>query len=226
MRAVIDLGGDTDTVASVTGGLLGATYGIEVIPSRWASALHGHVPGQGPPIAADLAGLQAVAKQLSGETPDPVAPSIHHGIDPVQVLPGLWLSDLGGAPRAPEDAVVISLCRTYGHIKHVNRRQVYLTDDDNNMHVDRVLNDVLNDIEGLQADGHAVVVHCHGGASRTGLILRGWLQRTQGLSPRAATREAARLWSHTYMGNSSFSQALARLSSPAPAPRPGEIRNG
>jgi ADP-ribosyl-[dinitrogen reductase] hydrolase len=176
------------------------------------------VPGQDPPIASELAGLQAVAKRLSGELPVPMAPSIHYGIDPVQVLPGLWLSDLGGAARAPDDAVVISLCRTYGHIEHVNRRQVYLTDDDNNMHVDRVLDDVLNDIGGLQADGHAVVVHCHGGASRTGMILRGWLQRTQGLSPRAATREATRLWPHTYMGNSSFSRALGRLSSPPQAP--------
>jgi ADP-ribosyl-[dinitrogen reductase] hydrolase len=225
MRAVIDLGGDTDTVAAVTGGLLGATYGIQVIPSRWASAVRGQVPGQEPPIATDLAGLQAVAKQLSGEAPAPPAPSIHHGIDPVQVLSGLWLSDLGCAPRAPKDAVVISLCRTYGHIKHQNRRQVYLTDDDNNMHVDRVLDDVLNDIEGLQSDGHAVVVHCHGGASRTGLILRGWLQRTQGLSPRAATREATRLWPHTYTGNDSFSRALTRLSPPSQAPRPDELRD-
>jgi ADP-ribosylglycohydrolase len=225
MRAVIDLGGDTDTVAAVTGGLLGATYGVEVIPSRWASAVHGHVPGQEPPIASDLAGLQEVARQLSGEAPAPPAPSIHHGIDPVQVLPGLWLSDLGGAPRAPNDAVVISLCRTYGHIKHQYRRQVYLTDDDNNMHVDRVLDDVLNDIEGLHADDHAVVVHCHGGASRTGLILRGWLQRTQGLSPRAATSEASRLWSHTYTGNSSFSRALASLTSPPQAPGPSNIRD-
>jgi ADP-ribosyl-[dinitrogen reductase] hydrolase len=222
MRAVIDLGGDTDTVAAVTGGLLGATYGIEVIPSRWASGVHGRVPGQDPPIASDLAGLQAVAKQLSGETPVP-APSIHHGIEPIQVLPGLWLSDLGGAPKAPKDAVVISLCRTYGHIKHQHRRQVYLTDDDNNMHVDRVLDDVLDDIEGLRADGHAVVVHCHGGASRTGLILRGWLQRSQGLSPRAATEEAIRIWPHTNVWNSSFSRALASLSSPLQAPESGTI---
>jgi ADP-ribosyl-[dinitrogen reductase] hydrolase len=92
------------------------------------------------------------------------------------------------------------------------------------MHVDRVLDDVLNDIEGLQEDGHAVVVHCHGGASRTGLILRGWLQRTQGLSPRAATEEAIRIWPHTNVWNSSFSRALARLSSLPPAPRASTFR--
>ncbi len=214
MSAVIDLGGDTDTVAAVTGGLLGATYGIQVIPARWASVVHGRVPGQNTPIASDLAGLQSLARQLSGAAADPSPPYIHHGIDPVQVLPDLWLSDLGGAPRAPENAVVISLCRTYGHIQHQNKRQVYLTDDTNNMHVDRVLDDVLNDICGLHADGQAVVVHCHGGASRTGLILRGWLQRTQGLSPHDAVEEAKRLWSHTDMWNPSFTRALGDMSLP------------
>src|SRR4051812_1219860 len=45
MRLVIDLGGDTDTVAAVAGGLAGAMYGMGGIPSRWASAVHGRVPG-------------------------------------------------------------------------------------------------------------------------------------------------------------------------------------
>lgn len=109
---------------------------------------------------------------------------------------------------------MISLCRTYGHIKHDNRRQVYLTDNSNNMHVNRVLDDVIDDISGLQADGHAVVVHCHGGASRTGLVLRGWLRRTEGLSPLAATQKAFRIWPHTDLWNSSFTEALADLSVP------------
>ena len=45
MRLVIDLGGDTDTVAAVAGGLAGAVFGMGGIPSRWASAVHGRVPG-------------------------------------------------------------------------------------------------------------------------------------------------------------------------------------
>ncbi len=39
--AAIDLGGDTDTVAAVTGGLAGAIHGIRAIPSRWTTYLHG-----------------------------------------------------------------------------------------------------------------------------------------------------------------------------------------
>jgi ADP-ribosyl-[dinitrogen reductase] hydrolase len=211
LRAVIDLGGDTDTVAAVTGGLIGATFGIQVIPARWASAVHGHVPGQHPALACALADLEALAVRLDGEPASSTVPAISHGIDPVEVQPGLWLSDLGGAPRAPEDAVVISLCRTFGHITHDSRRQVYLTDDSNNLHLARVVADVIDDIDGLRADGRAVVVHCHAGESRTGLILRAWLQRTGDLSPSAATAEAQRLWPHTNLWNAAFTQALVGL---------------
>src|SRR3712207_4324618 len=45
MRLVIDLGGDTDTVAAVAGGLAGAVFGIAGIPMRWTSAVHGRAPG-------------------------------------------------------------------------------------------------------------------------------------------------------------------------------------
>jgi ADP-ribosyl-[dinitrogen reductase] hydrolase len=36
-----------------------------------------------------------------------------------------------------------------------------------------------------------VLVHCHGGASRTGLVLRGWLVREEGMSPDEATAQVA-----------------------------------
>ncbi|MCT7356590.1 ADP-ribosylglycohydrolase family protein [Streptomyces sp. 15-116A] len=45
IRAAIDLGGDTDTVAAVTGGLAGAVYGIGSVPDRWAEPLHVPLPG-------------------------------------------------------------------------------------------------------------------------------------------------------------------------------------
>jgi ADP-ribosyl-[dinitrogen reductase] hydrolase len=47
LRRVIDLGGDTDTVAAVAGGLAGAVFGAEGVPERWTSVLHGRVPGFG-----------------------------------------------------------------------------------------------------------------------------------------------------------------------------------
>jgi ADP-ribosylglycohydrolase len=45
MRAAIDLGGDTDTVAAVTGGLAGACYGPDAIPARWTEPLYVPLPG-------------------------------------------------------------------------------------------------------------------------------------------------------------------------------------
>jgi len=45
LRAAIDLGGDTDTVAAVTGGLAGAVYGVKAIPTRWTKPLHVPIPG-------------------------------------------------------------------------------------------------------------------------------------------------------------------------------------
>jgi ADP-ribosylglycohydrolase len=47
LAAAIDLGGDTDTVAAVTGALAGAVYGIEAVPQRWTAPLHVPLPGFG-----------------------------------------------------------------------------------------------------------------------------------------------------------------------------------
>lgn len=65
VRAAIDLGGDTDTVAAVTGALAGAVYGIAGIPDRWTEALHVPLPGFGERVlrAPDLADL---TRQLPG----------------------------------------------------------------------------------------------------------------------------------------------------------------
>jgi ADP-ribosylglycohydrolase len=45
VRAAIDLGGDTDTVAAVTGGLAGAVHGIDAVPAHWTGSLHVPLPG-------------------------------------------------------------------------------------------------------------------------------------------------------------------------------------
>ncbi|MEU9479753.1 ADP-ribosylglycohydrolase family protein [Streptomyces sp. NPDC048191] len=59
VRAAVDLGGDTDTVAAVTGALAGAVYGAGSIPARWTEPLHVPLPGSDGRVlrARDLAGL-------------------------------------------------------------------------------------------------------------------------------------------------------------------------
>ncbi|MEU8520967.1 ADP-ribosylglycohydrolase family protein [Streptomyces sp. NBC_01216] len=47
LAAALDLGGDTDTVAAVTGLLAGAVHGAAAIPARWTAPLHVPLPGHG-----------------------------------------------------------------------------------------------------------------------------------------------------------------------------------
>ncbi|HEY9366868.1 ADP-ribosylglycohydrolase family protein [Streptomyces sp.] len=47
LAAAVDLGGDTDTVAAVTGALAGAVHGPASIPGRWIEPLHVPLPGFG-----------------------------------------------------------------------------------------------------------------------------------------------------------------------------------
>jgi ADP-ribosylglycohydrolase len=61
VRAAIDLGGDTDTVTAVAGGLAGACYGVHAIPERWTAPLHVPLPGSGGSVlhVTDLVELAA-----------------------------------------------------------------------------------------------------------------------------------------------------------------------
>lgn len=219
MRLVLDLGGDTDTVAAVTGGLLGAVYGIAGIPMRWTSALTGVVPGYGD-RRWDLAGLHDLARLLvtpgtggagaSPAVPYQLDPDVR-GIEPVEVFDGIWASDVFGARASNRDFAVISLCRTGGGFGHEIQRLAYLTDDDTNSEIDAVLDDILRDIEALRADGRRILVHCHAGQSRTGFVLRAWLMRSAGIGADEATERVRALWPHLNLWNRSFTVALSAI---------------
>ena len=57
LQRAVSYGHDTDTVAAVVGGLLGAIYGASAVPDEWREAVHGW-PGMKAPDLEDLA-LQA-----------------------------------------------------------------------------------------------------------------------------------------------------------------------
>ncbi|MGY1606359.1 ADP-ribosylglycohydrolase family protein [Geodermatophilus sp. SYSU D00700] len=210
LRLVVDLGGDTDTVACVAGGLAGAVYGMGGIPMRWSSPVHGRVPGHGDRVWR-LADLQQLAAALDGRPVPSYDPGVIPRIGPVEVLPGIWAGNLDGARWSGEDFAVISLCRLGEPFPHPNHRMAYIADNEHNVDLDVVLADVLDDLAALHAEGHRVLVHCHGGASRTGLVLRGWLVRERGMSVEEATAHVAERWPHLGLWNDSFTAALERL---------------
>lgn len=72
VRAAVDLGGDTDTVAAVTGTLAGARYGAAAVPESWTARLHVPLAGFGDRVL-DAAGLRELARRLAEAGADAVA---------------------------------------------------------------------------------------------------------------------------------------------------------
>jgi ADP-ribosyl-[dinitrogen reductase] hydrolase len=214
MRAAIDTGNDTDTVAAVTGGLVGAVHGIARIPMRWTSVVHGSLAPFDDEAPRFLGDLQWLAARLDGSLAGPYDPPATEGLAPTEVAPGVWASDLDGARHSDRDFAVVSLCRTGQRFEHATQRFAYLVDDDSNSELTEVLDDVLADVAALRADGRRVLVHCFGGASRTGLVLRAWLRRSEGLSAEEATQRVRDVWPHLGLWNASFDAALRALPSP------------
>ncbi|WP_406530297.1 ADP-ribosylglycohydrolase family protein [Streptomyces sp. I8-5] len=68
LAAAVDVGGDTDTVAAVTGALAGAVYGFGAIPARWTEPLHVPLPGYGDRVLR-TSGLVDLARRLDGASP-------------------------------------------------------------------------------------------------------------------------------------------------------------
>jgi ADP-ribosyl-[dinitrogen reductase] hydrolase len=171
LDAAVRAGDDTDTVAAIAGGLIGAAYGASAVPVRWRAVLHGW-PGM---TAHDLVGL-ASAIRRRGE-PDrfdfsypgsPVDTVARHPYDD-----GVVLGGIGVLRRLPPDVdAVVSLCRLADAdvpqgMPHVEVRLIDRVEEDENPHLDFVLLDAVRAVEQLRRDGRTVLVHCVGAYSRT-----------------------------------------------------------
>jgi ADP-ribosyl-[dinitrogen reductase] hydrolase len=199
VTAAVDLGDDADTVGCVTGALAGARYGVQAIPSRWSTYVHGRIDGPDGRRRYTTADLQTLAARLLGVADAPeTAPEPAAG--PTEIAPGLYAANLGGAATAPTDWAVVSLCRTGSTFsRHPVRRQVYVIDQpgDHNHALRDAVDDAVRSIDALLTEGRNVVVHCHGGRSRTGLVLKAWKMRTDEVPEREAHRWLAERW-HRY----------------------------
>jgi len=208
--AAIDLGGDTDTVATVAGAIAGARGSVQAIPSRWLSYVNGSLMTPTGRARLDNSSLQDLARALVGRAP--VAPTPEEpSAGPVPVAPGVHAANLGGARTAPTDWAVVSLCRTFGAFDgHATRREVFLIDQSGPANADPLaaLTDAVDSIDAFLADGHDVVVHCHGGHSRTGLVLKAWAMRTFGFDERGAHDWLLERWPHYQDHQTSYVELL------------------
>jgi ADP-ribosyl-[dinitrogen reductase] hydrolase len=199
--AAIELGGDTDTVAAVTGAIAGAVYGLQGIPVRWVSALNGSLRRPDGSIATYGAmGLHDLARELLGLTPatrtEPEAPYGPRVVTTAKSGAGVLAANLEGARLTPASTAVVSMCIVDDRFTdRAHRREVYMRDEEGplqNPNLAFAVREAVDAIEAFTAEGRDVVVHCHGGRSRTGLVLKAWYMRHFGV-----THSEAHAWLHS-----------------------------
>ncbi len=193
LDAAVRGGGDTDTVAAIAGGLLGAVHGASAVPVEWRRVLHGW-PGLGTRDLVALATRIVKADKPYFYDIDSMAPVRHPHDD------GVWLGDVATLLALPPGVdVVVSLCRVHDDDLPVGVEQidVRLIDDDGpdaNPNLDFVLTDTVRLIEQLRNEGRTVLVHCVAAQSRTPTVAALYDARRQGISGKAALREVRGRW--------------------------------
>lgn len=214
LDAAVRAGDDTDTVAAIAGGLLGAAYGAAAVPLEWRALLHGW-PGLN---AHDLVGLgSAIAR---GGKPDPFDFSYYDSpIDTMAVHPHdakVVLGGIGVLRRLPAEVdAVVSLCRLADDdmrhdMPHVEVRLIDRPEVDENPHLDFVLTEAVRAVERLRSEGRTVLVHCVGAYSRTPTVGALYGARLKGTSTEQALRDVQRVLPSAHP-NRAFRAALRRL---------------
>lgn len=213
LEAAVRGGGDTDTVAAIAGGLLGAAFGASAVPGEWRRILHGW-PGL---RTRDLIAL--ADRIVTRGEPDgfdytyggfPGAPvAVAHPHDG-----GVLIGGISAIRRLPEpiDAVV-SLCRVADEhlpagIEHLDVRLIDA--DGQNANLDFVLADTVRTIEQLRQEGRTVFVHCVQAHSRTPTIAALYGARRAGIDIERALREVVAVLPDSYPRHE-FRAALRRL---------------
>ena len=189
-------GGDTDTVAAITGALAGAAYGGSTIPFHWRRQLHGW-PGLRARDLVRLAYLTANDGTPSPQgwpTVDRLASYRGAAVHTVQHPddPGVLLGAVGALQPGVADAVV-SLCRLgssqvpLAGVNPEDHIEIWLVDEeDSNNDLPFVLRDAANTVSQLRSEGKTVLLHCVHGHTRTPVVAAAYGSLVTGASSRTA----------------------------------------
>jgi len=195
LHAAVRIGDDTDTVAAIAGGLLGAYWGQSAVPLTWVRRVHGW-----PSLRArDLVRLAALTATRGHDDKhgwpseahfaygDAARPAVPHPVDG-QVL-------LGTENTSGHDATaVVSLMRRgredvpIAGVDAHNHVEVRLIDSertDDNPNLAFTLADTADFIHELRGEGHRVLVHCVRAEQRTPSVAVAYAARL-GVPPRDA----------------------------------------
>jgi len=114
-------------------------------------------------------------------------------VDPL----GVFAANLDGAALAPQNYGVVSMCITDTRFtNHPLRREVYMRDEEGrvNSALSFAVREAVEAIEAFLSEGAPVVVHCHGGRSRTGIVLKAWHMLRHGSSAAEAHEWLSAEW--------------------------------
>ncbi len=209
LDAAVRGGGDTDTVAAIAGGLLGAAYGASAIPAQWRRMLHGW-PGLS---TRDLVALSTrIVREERPFSYDPICMTpVQHPHDE-----GVWLADVAALQGLPSGVdAVVSLCRVNDDdlpagVEQIDIRLIDKVKPDANPNLDFMLTDTVRLIEQLRQEGHTVLLHCVACQSRTPTVAALYGARQKGISGLLALQDVTEVLPDAWP-NSDFREALRRL---------------
>ncbi|MHA7223099.1 ADP-ribosylglycohydrolase family protein [Arthrobacter sp. RHLT1-20] len=207
MAQAVRGGRDTDTVAAIAGGLLGAAYGYTAVPFEWRRRLHGW-PG------LRVRDLMMLGMELGrGEGRRPAAwpraerqdysrwgrtyALIRHPHDA-----GVWLGGVGLLQRVAELGIdaVVSLCRLgtsdVPGVAPEDHATFWVVDSpaaDDNADAAFVLRDAAATVERFRAEGKTVLLHCVRAESRTPTVAALYGARLTGITPPEALEDVQRV---------------------------------
>ena len=225
LEAAVRAGDDTDTVAAIAGGLLGARWGASAVPLQWQRILHGW-PGL---RARDLIRLGLLTARAG--KPDPSGwplEAIHDysgypGAHALAAHPhdsGVLLSGVGHLRHLPEGVdAVVSLCRLGADeapasgVATGDHLEVWLIDSDDtavNPNLDYVLNQAADAVAVFRAEGRTVLLHCVQAQSRTPAVAALYSARHRGVAISQAFTEVQSALPDAHP-NAAFRAAIAKL---------------
>ncbi|MGK3954823.1 ADP-ribosylglycohydrolase family protein [Arthrobacter sp. R4] len=199
-------GRDTDTVAAIAGGLLGAAYGYTAVPFEWRQRLHGW-PGM---RARDLMVLGMELGRGEGRRSASWPRAERHDYsmwsrtDVLVQHPhddGVWLGGVGSLGRMNELGIdaVVSLCRL-GSVDvlglspedHATFWVVDSAVEGDNADAAFVLREAAAAVERYRAEGKTVLLHCVRAESRTPTVAALYGAQVAGVSPLEALEDVLR----------------------------------
>lgn len=226
LKAAVRIGGDTDTVAAIAGGFLGAYWGQTALPATTTALLQGG-PGYRSSDLVRLASL-SVANGRSDSSGWPQAERLLPYYEQKENEPGRWVRlqeepkliagdvmALHHIGREFECDVVMSLCRIGPNdvpqgVDHHVVRMLDFADPQKNPNLEWVLVDLACSIDALINAGKTVFLHCVGANSRTPTVAGAFIAQRDGVAGREALASAVSQL-HSHFHNRYFTERLEVL---------------